>query len=220
MATRTKLPPIAPGQRYGRLISVELSHRGRRNIAIWRFRCDCGDETVISAARVRYGTTQSCGCLKRENGVLMGSRTKHGMYGTPEWVSWNHMLDRCRNQNSHAFKDYGGRGITVCDRWLKFENFLSDMGERPKGRTLDRVENNGNYEPSNCIWSNRKNQANNRRNPVSIKPLAHSKSGIRGVYAMPNGRWRAVINSNGAKRHLGYFDRVEDAAAAVEFARK
>ena len=88
---------------------------------------------------------------------------KHGMYGTPTYQSWADMKSRCTNDNTKSYKDYGGRGITYDLRWNAFENFLSDMGERPKGTTLDRTNNEGNYEPSNCKWATKKEQANNRR---------------------------------------------------------
>jgi len=166
MANDTKLPPIAPGQRYGRLTAIEFAGRGPRNSAIWKFRCDCGVEIIKPAARVRCGTTKSCGCFRIDFGRSIGAIKKHGLYGTPEWVSWNHMLDRCRNQNSDAYEEYGGRGIKVCERWTVFENFLTDMGPRPEGFTLDRYpKNDGNYEPGNARWASRKQQANNRRMP-------------------------------------------------------
>jgi hypothetical protein len=93
-----------------------------------------------------------------------GIGKSHGMYGTRENKSWSTMIERCTNQKSKSYSDYGARGITICDRWMKFENFFADMGVRPEGKTLDRKENSLGYGPENCKWSTAKEQQNNRRN--------------------------------------------------------
>jgi hypothetical protein len=149
------------GQRFGRLIVVEFSGLDSWHEANWRCRCDCGKEKVIPGSKLRLGNTKSCGCMKAER--IGNSRRTHGRTGTSEYRTWRAMRERCASPNNKDFKDYGGRGIKVCVRWEKFENFLADMGPRPKGRSLHRVDNNGLYEPENCKWETWTEQARNRR---------------------------------------------------------
>lgn len=127
--------------------------------AKWTCVCDCGRLTTATGNQIRSGRTRSCGCLHRE----ARPRLTHGRTRSPEYVTWAMMRARCLNPNHADFKNYGGRGI-VCDpRWRSFENFLIDMGERPEGHTLERIDCNGNYERSNCKWIPAKEQARNRR---------------------------------------------------------
>lgn len=133
---------------------------------------------------------------------------KHGMIDLPSYISWENMKQRCLNPRHTAYASYGGRGIKVCEEWLDFKNFLRDMGDRPEGMTLDRINVNGNYEPGNCRWATRTTQSRN------IRPYAKSKSGIVGVYwNKESRRWIASITADGVKHHLGTFVGLDEAIA-------
>jgi hypothetical protein len=157
MARRGRIKDIT-GQRFGRLeavsfVGMTVGNRAGRS-AIWRLRCDCGAETQSSLDLLRSGHVQSCGCLARELISALG-RT-HGRSHTPEYNTWRGMIERCTNANHKNWADYGGRGITVCDRWRHddevgtgFGRFLEDMGPRPHPRaTLDRLDTNAGYSPA------------------------------------------------------------------------
>lgn len=129
--------------------------------SMWWGECKCGEYVIVRSGNLQNRHTVSCGCHGSTARLKHGYRHK-GMCDRT-YQSWDHMIQRCTNPNNDAWEDYGGRGIKVCDHWLKFENFLEDMGERPAGTSIDRVDPFGNYEPDNCRWADRFVQANNKR---------------------------------------------------------
>lgn len=163
------------GKKFGRLLVIEQVKQRTSNRQVkWKCLCDCGNTVYPLGNGLKRGSTKSCGCLSRDS-----SRERNSTHGqnrrdgkrTAEYRVWSNMKYRCFNPNYKEFHYYGGRGITVCERWLKFENFYEDMGKRPSPKhSLDRCPNvNGNYEPSNCRWATTHEQANCKRNNVWIE---------------------------------------------------
>jgi hypothetical protein len=167
------------GQRFGRLTAesrAENMGEGRSAKARWNCRCECGNVTVVFAHALKSGNTTSCGCLKQETCVTNGKlKRRHGMTKSRTWVSWDSMLQRCENRKHKSYKNYGGRGITICDRWHTFENFHADMGDAPEGLSIERNDVNGNYEPSNCRWATMLEQGANKRNNTLITANGETK---------------------------------------------
>lgn len=161
-------------QRFGRLTVVGRAPNKKRQ-PTWKCQCECGNLTIVQGGHLRAGISRSCGCLSRE---LLRERNKdntnhlrHGQSGyearacTGAYSSWRAMKTRAINSNATGHENYYDRGITICDRWLMFENFYEDMGDRPKGMSIDRIGNDGNYEPGNCRWATREQQYENKRRP-------------------------------------------------------
>lgn len=162
------------GRRFGRLIAIEfcgIRLFGLQKKSVWKFRCDCGKVVDLCTSNVKCGYTKSCGCFRVEVATKKAEIHGHSRVKnrSKTYGIWCSMRNRCFDQNVKSFPRYGGRGITVCERWLKFENFLADMGEKPDRKTLERKDNSKGYEPGNCKWATRIEQANNCRTNRRVK---------------------------------------------------
>jgi len=194
-----------------RLVAVSKPFKvpGNRKYFI-EVECSRGNRKVVQEYHLRTRAIKSCGCLRSE--ITSRLNLHHGKSGTTESTIWRNMKQRCCNSGRDDYADYGGRGITVCDRWLEpdgkgFLNFLSDMGERPKGMTLDRIDVDGNYEPSNCRWAERSTQNHNKRKTNSGEPT----SCYMGVSKAHGDKWTCKISKNG-KAHVSRFSSEYEAA--------
>lgn len=151
---------------------VSLKKANGSTTLYWLCRCECGREAHVVGSTLKNGSSKECGCSKRRSDTR--PKFRHGMTRTPTYESWQAMLRRCTQPKNVRYLQYGGRGIAVCDRWRVFDNFLTDMGVRPDGMTLDRIDPNGNYEPSNCRWATASTQRTNQR-PRANTPTFEGK---------------------------------------------
>lgn len=159
------------GMVFGRLTVLERAGTNKWNNATWKCQCDCGNISIVTGSSLRSGTSKSCGCLQRESAVATGKQITHGlakrgMDSSGVYKSWGHMKQRCLNENNQDYHNYGARGITVCEEWLDFSKFYewALANGYKKGLSIDRIDNDGNYEPGNCRWATWVQQQNNKRN--------------------------------------------------------
>lgn len=187
------------GKRYGRLTVRKKHGRNHLKQVVWVCDCDCGGETLVPASSLSSGNTRSCGCL------LQDTITKHGGAGKRSYNTWRAMIRRCNNPEDKDYPRYGGKGITVCDRWLDYTVFAEDMGEPPDGHTLDRVDNSGGYCPENCRWATLRQQNRNSRH--------HANKGVMKYRTGSGYSWYAYITAEGVKHYSNVVGSVEEARA-------
>ena len=195
---------------FGRLKPIKRVENIRRGKA-FLCKCECGNEVITILDSLKNGKTKSCGCLKVEvqSKNMKKYNTKHGKANTPEYSVWKGMRERCNNTKHRSYKDYGGRGIKVCERWDNFSNFIEDMGERPTTKhQIDRIDNDGNYEPNNCRWVNRSENSLNKRHPKDSNP--HKNVYLKnGKYFVQIKRMQKIVRSK-------MFDNLDDAISDRE----
>lgn len=186
------------GKRFGSLTAIKFYGFYMDNWS-WLCKCDCSKDIIVHRKKLKSGDAKSCGCMKQKTCKF------------PEYKSWDGMKDRCRNKNSKDYPGYGGRGIKICERWEKsFKNFYSDMGKRPTPQhTIERRNNNGDYEPLNCYWATKTEQRRNTRIPKN------NTTGAKGVYWIPKrNQYRVEIRAGGKPIHIGTFKILLEAAEA------
>lgn len=176
------------GKKYGNLEVIHEAGRSENGAMLWFCKCDCGRYIITKGRNLRVGKTKSCGCYKKNR--LISINIKHGDSGRVEYSAWNAIVSRCNNPQNIAYKNYGGRGIKVCKRWLKYKNFIHDVGYRPsKNHSLERRNNDKGYSKSNCYWATRKQQSRNKRNNVWIvyngdRMIASDFANVLGINAV------------------------------------
>jgi len=205
------------GKKFGRLFVISESKRQGNNIK-YLCKCDCGNMSEVFGFSLNNGNTKSCGCLLSETTRKLATKHSHTLNRnpSPEYRTWSSMIQRCTNPNNKNYKNYGERKISVCDRWMKFENFIEDMGERPcKNYSIERLDVNGNYEPENCIWADKFSQSQN------IRIYEKNKTGVKGCFWHEKRKKYIVdIGYFGKHKRIGYFDTLSEAAEARKLAEE
>lgn len=193
--------------KFGRYKVIKEANSDKKGQAFWVCQCNCGNTRIVRGSDLRNGKTKSCGCLHKK--IVEKNNTTHGLSKHSKYNIWNNMLQRCNNPRNPQYHYYGGRGIRVCERWLKIENFIEDLGPRPKGFTIERKNNEKGYYQENCIWATPAIQAKNRRMPKT------NKTGIAGVnWNKYTKKYQARIMAEGKAYHLGYFATIKQATIA------
>ena len=196
------------GKRYGKLVVINESKKtDLSRQTFWFCLCDCGSNKEVGGRSLRRGDIVSCGCFGKEQRAK--SNTKHGQHKSLTYKSWGNMIQRCTNQAHSNYKNYGGRGISICDEWMDFSVFLKDMGQRPSRlHSIERINNQLWYFKDNCRWATNVEQSRNKRLSKS------NSSGAAGVsFNKKENMWRAYIWDQGKQRHLGYFSDKERAVS-------
>lgn len=205
------------GMRIDRLTVDSFAGKNKHGAALWNCTCSCGNKVTTVGFYIRQGKVKSCGCLNRDNASAMNK--SHGLCmsngdKTDTYKAWAGMNSRCNNPDTPIYARYGGVGIKVCDRWKDFSLFINDMGDKPAGKSLDRIDHKKGYSPDNCRWATNSEQAQNRRTP------AHNTSGVKNV-TWRRGGWRVKVTVNGKRTDIGPFEDIELAElVAFELRRK
>jgi hypothetical protein len=199
------------GQKFGRLVAMEPHGSNKHGAITWRCDCECGNSKVVVGFQLTNGKTKSCGCLRED--VARNMNASHGMSKTPTYRAWTNMISRCYNEKVRSFAIYGALGVRVCDDWLEsFESFYADMGSKPAGKSLDRIDSDGDYKRENCRWATASQQAANRGRPVN------NTSGEKNV-VIRHGKFIVQVRAERTLAYSGVFNDLELAQLVAEEAR-